>query len=82
MHNLGIEKVITDLYFTLPFDMGIIEARQKFTTGDDPVKGNIEDFGKVFVGEPYEVDGEVSGLLGLNTDYLNLIKAARADLGS
>lgn len=80
LYNLGIEKVITDLYFTLPFDMGIIEARQKFTCRDEPLKGDIEDYGKVFVGEPYEVDGEVTGLLGLNTGYLNLIRDARADL--
>ena len=80
LYSLGIEKVITDLYFTLPFDMGIIEARQKFTVRDDPLKGNIEEYGKVFVGEPYEVDGEVSALLGLKTDYLNLINEARKDL--
>ncbi|MEK7353010.1 MAG: DUF362 domain-containing protein [Chloroflexota bacterium] len=80
LYHLGIEKVITDLYFTLPFDMGIIEARQKFTCRDEPLKGDIEDYGKVFVGEPYEVDGEVTGLLGLNTGYLNLIRDARDDL--
>ena len=80
LYNLGIEKVITDLYFTLPFDMGIIEARQKFTTRHDPVKGEIEEYGKVFVGEPYEVDSEVSELLGLSTEYLKLIKESRSDL--
>ena len=30
LYSLGIDKVIADLYFTLPFDLGIIEARQKF----------------------------------------------------
>ena len=29
LYELGIDKVIADLYFTLPFDMGIIEANQK-----------------------------------------------------
>ena len=80
LFNLGIERVITDLYFTLPFDMGIIEGRKKFTTNNDPLKGSTEDYGKIFVGEPYEVDGEVSSLLGLNTDYLPLIKEARTGL--
>jgi len=30
LYSLGIDKVVADLYFTLPFDLGIIEARQKF----------------------------------------------------
>ncbi|HLB28022.1 MAG TPA: DUF362 domain-containing protein [Dehalococcoidales bacterium] len=80
LYSLGIDKVITDLYFTLPFDMGIIEARQKFTTRTDPLKGEIANYGKVFVGEPYEVDSEVSSLLGLNAEYLKLIRESRADL--
>ncbi len=80
LYNLGIEQVITDLYFTLPFDLGIIEARQKFDSSDDPLKGEIEDYGKVFVGEPYEVDSEVSKLLGLRTGYLDLIRRAKVDL--
>jgi uncharacterized protein (DUF362 family) len=80
MLALGVERVITDLYFTVPFDMGIIEARQKFTTRDDPLNGEVEECGKVFVGEPYEVDNEASLALGLNTGYLNLIKESGADL--
>jgi len=82
LYGLGIDKVITDLYFTLPFDMGIIEARQKFESWNDPVQGEIEDYGKVFVGEPYEVDREVSELLGLSTHYLNLIRDAKTELES
>jgi uncharacterized protein (DUF362 family) len=81
LYSLGIEKVITDLYFTLPFDMGIIEARQKFTVKNNPLKGEIENFGKIFVGEPYEIDNEASTLLGLKTDYLDLIRDARGELG-
>jgi hypothetical protein len=81
LYSLGIEKVITDLYFTLPFDMGIIEARQKFTVKNNPLKGEIENYGKIFVGEPYEVDSEVTALLGLKTDYLDLIGDARGEVG-
>jgi hypothetical protein len=77
LYSMGIDRVLADLYFTLPFDMGIIEARQKFTSTDDPVHGDIEEVGKVFVGEPYEVDYEVSDALGLKTDYLNLIDEAK-----
>ena len=77
LSSLGIDRVITDLYFTLPFDLGIIEARQKFVGGDDPVKGEVEEYGKVFVGEPYEVDCEASAALGLKTEYLNLIREAK-----
>ena len=77
LYSLGIDRVITDLYFTLPFDLGIIEARQKFVGWDDPVNGEVEDYGKVFVGEPYEVDCEASEALGLKTEYLNLIREAK-----
>ena len=74
---LGIDKVITDLYFTLPFDLGIIEARQKFITQKDPTQGETEEYGKVFIGDPYEVDCETSETLELNTEYIDLIKAAK-----
>jgi len=77
LYSLGIDKVIADLYFTLPFDLGIIEARQKFISWDDPTRGEVMDCGKVFVGEPYEVDSEASELLGLETEYLDLIRVAK-----
>jgi hypothetical protein len=80
LYNLGIDKVGADLYFTLPFDLGIIEARQKFMAQEDPTQGEVEECGKVFVGEPYEVDSEASKTLGLKTDYLDLIKEARVGL--
>lgn len=79
LYNLGIDKVIADLYFTLPFDLGIIEARRKFIGRDDPTQGEVEECGKVFIGEPYEVDCEASQLLGLKTDYLDLIKVAKVE---
>ena len=82
LYSLGIDKVITDLYFTLPFDMGIIEARQKYNSEDDPVEGEAEEYGKIFIGEPYEVDYEVSDELELRIKYLDLIKDARAELES
>ena len=77
LYSLGIDRVVSDLYFTLPFDLGIIEARQKFTGQDDPTRGEVEEYGKVFVGEPYQVDCEVSQALELETGYLDLIKVAR-----
>jgi len=80
LYGLGIDKVLTDLYFTLPFDMGIVEARQKFESAGDPLHGEVEDYGKVFVGEPYEADLEVSELLKLNNSYLDLIRGAKLEL--
>jgi uncharacterized protein (DUF362 family) len=79
LYSLGIDRVIADLYFTLPFDLGIIEARQKFTSGGDPTQGEVEEFGKVFVGEPYQVDREAARKLGLKAGYLDLIEEARLD---
>ena len=79
LYSLGIDRVIADLYFTLPFDLGIIEARQKFTSSDDPTRGEVEDYGKVFIGKPYEIDCEVSETLGLKIEYLDLIKVAKVE---
>lgn len=77
LQPFGMDKVAADLYFTLPFDLGIVEARQKLTVRDDPREGDVEDYGKIFIGEPFEVDAEASKTLGLMTDYLELIKEAR-----
>jgi len=77
LFSLGIERVLADLYYTLPFDMGIIEARQKFISSDDPLYGQVEDYGQVFVGEPGEVDREAAEALGLKTEYLELIREAK-----
>ena len=82
LYSLGINKVVADLYFTLPFDMGIIEARQKFTIGDDPTQGEVEECGKVFLGKPYEVDREASETLGLKTNHLDLIELAKVEFES
>jgi uncharacterized protein (DUF362 family) len=80
LHSLGIDKVLADLYFTLPFDLGIVEARQKFVVTEDPAEGEVEEYDKVFIGEPYEVDREVAETLGLKVGYLDLIKTAKVEL--
>jgi uncharacterized protein (DUF362 family) len=80
LYSLGIDKVLADLYFTLPFDLGIIEARQKFTVKQDPSEGIVEEYDKVFVGEPYDADREVAEALGLKIGYLELIKSAKVEL--
>jgi hypothetical protein len=82
LYDLGIQKVIADLYFTLPFDLGIVDARQKFTGTEEPTRGQVEEFGQIFVGEPYQVDYEVSRAAGIETEYLSLIEAARASTKS
>ncbi len=79
LYSLGIDKVLADLYFTLPFDLGIIEARKKFITGSDPTEGETEEYGKVFIGEPYRADCEAAEMLGLRAEYLDLIDEVRAD---
>ena len=80
LYSLGIDKVLADLYFTLPFDLGIVEARQKFAVKQDPAEGVVEEYKKVFVGEPYEADREVADALGLKIGYLDLIKSAKVEL--
>jgi len=80
LYGLDIDKVVADLHFTLPFDLGIIEGRQKFITGEDPTRGKVEEYGKVFLGKPYQVDLEASQALGIKTRYLRLIEEARLNL--
>jgi uncharacterized protein (DUF362 family) len=80
LFSMGIDKVLADLYFTLPFDLGIIEARQKFTVKQDPSEGIVEEYDKVFVGEPYDADREVAEALGLKIGYLELIRSAKVEL--
>ena len=80
LYELGIEKVLADLYFTLPFDLGIIEARQKFFYTDDPTKGEVEEYGKVFFGEPSEIDREALEMAGLDSEHLRLIDEGRSQL--
>ena len=78
LYSLGIEKVLADLYFTLPFDLGIIEARQKFSgKTHQPNQGLVEEYDKIFVGEPFDIDNEACKMLGLKSEYLDLIKMAR-----
>jgi len=82
LYSLGIDRVMADMYFTLPFDLGIVETRQEFISKPAPAHGKAEDYGKVFIGEPYEVDCEVTETFGLKTEYLDLIEEARAAFGS
>ena len=72
--------MLADLYFTLPFDLGIVEARQKFTVKEDPSEGEVEEYDKIFIGEPYDADREVAEALGLKIGYLELIKSAKVEL--
>jgi uncharacterized protein (DUF362 family) len=80
LYSLGIDKVLADLYFTLPFDLGIIEAKQKFAVKEDPNDGDVEDYDKIFVGEPYDADREVAETLGLKIGYLDLIRTAKVEM--
>jgi hypothetical protein len=78
LYSLGIDKVLADLYFTLPFDMGIIEAQQKLTSkGPQISQDTVENFGKIFIGEPFDIDDEACQVLNLKSEYLDLIKVAR-----
>ncbi len=80
LYTMGIDKVLADLYFTLPFDLGIVESRQKLTGSDEPPESEAEEYDRIFIGEPYEVDYEVSDALGFKPRYLDLIKMAKVEL--
>jgi len=57
--------------------MGIIEARQRLDYDDDPRTGTLVDYGKVLVGEPYEVDLLAARLAGVQPEHLTLIERGR-----
>lgn len=78
--RFDIHAIAADLYFTLPFDLGIIDARMQFICGKDMTKGSIEDFGKIFVGEPHEVDQEASECTSTPTPHLGMISVAKAEM--
>jgi hypothetical protein len=80
LYELGIENTLADLYFTMPFDLGIIEARQKLFYSDDPAKGKIEAYGKIFMDDPYEVDREASMAAAVDCEYIGLIDERRIEL--
>jgi hypothetical protein len=82
LYDLGIDKVIADLYFTLPFDLGIIDGRKKFVGKDEPSVGKSQECGKIFVGEPYDVDMEASQSMGIATEYLQWIEIAKTQVGA
>jgi hypothetical protein len=79
--SLGIDNIIADLHFTLPFDLGIIDGRKRFTGAKDHFNGEVEDYGKIFVGSPYEVDSEAANAAGVTTDYLLPIEEVRTQQG-
>jgi uncharacterized protein (DUF362 family) len=80
LYELGMDKVIADLYFTLPFDLGVIDAREIFVSHDNPVQGKTEEYGKIIAGEPFEADREAAQASGISTSYLSMIESGKAEL--
>jgi hypothetical protein len=78
LYSLGIDKVLADLYFTLPFDVGIIEACEKLVNKNVLSNQNMkEKVGKIIIGEPFEIDSEACQIADIKSEYLDLIKMAR-----
>lgn len=78
--ELGMNKVIADLYFTLPFDLGIVDVSHKFISDADQQRGQTEEYGKIIAGKPYEVDREAAQIGGIGNEYLELIETGKAEL--
>jgi len=79
-NELGMDKVLADLYFTLPFDVAIIEATRHYIYRNDGGLGRSEELGKIYYGEPAEVDAEVSADMGFKTTYLDLVADSRRNM--
>jgi hypothetical protein len=80
LREFGMDKVLADLYFTLPFDSAVIDARQKFVSTGDQHEGITQQYGKIFAGDPYEVDCEAVQETGIEPEYLKLIETGKAEL--
>lgn len=76
LHKLGMDNVLADLYFTLPFDLGIIEGQQ-LLRGTEPNAGKSEKYGKIFMGEPYEIDKEACRIAGVQPEFMKLIEQGK-----
>ena len=74
LRGLDLERVLADLYFALPFDLGIVEARERLAYIDDPQEGELTQYGKIIVGEPFEVDMLAARLAGAQPEHLSLIE--------
>ena len=40
-------------------------------------QGTVQNYGKVFYGEPFEIDNEACQLLDIKSEFIDLIKVAR-----
>lgn len=78
--RLGVDNIVADLYFTIPFDLGIVDARKKFIGTEHLTEGETLDCGKVFIGEPSDVDREACESMELECGYLKLIESAQREL--
>jgi uncharacterized protein (DUF362 family) len=79
LNEFDMQSVLADLYFTMPFDMGIIEGESRLDIRSG-AKDMVSSFGKVYQGEPYYIDREMSTALNIETTYLDLVDEAEAEL--
>lgn len=81
LSRMDLQQVLADLYFTLPFDLGIVDATVRYrANAGDLTQGTSEECGKIFVGDPYGVDREVADFTGVEAPYLHHIAAAQHEL--
>lgn len=82
LYEQGIDRVIADLYFTMPFDLGIVDARTRLVGGEEFTPQQVEDYGKIFIGDSFTVDKEAAAAAGVEIEYLKLIEASKSELQS
>ena len=79
LQRVGTDRLLADLYFTVPFDLGVIDGRL-MATGQGGTPGCVEGYGKLIIDEPFEADRQASNAVGVSTDYLRLIEMARSNM--
>lgn len=73
IERLGIENIVADLYFTIPFDLGIVDARERAIFSSDAVKPVVDRLDRVYVGDVLELDTQLAQESGIDLPHLHLI---------
>jgi hypothetical protein len=79
LQRLGLETSSLT-YTSLCPCLGIVDADRRFFSDGDALSGRIEEYGKIFLGEPLEVDRFASETAGVETGYVRLIETAKSNL--
>ena len=77
--EFDLDRVLADLYFTMPFDMGIVDGTSRLDIKPS-TRDSVRSAGTIFQGEPYYIDRTISTALEIDTPYLDFVDETEAEL--